>query len=212
MTRPAKPNDVAEPGLWELELDVVRDGVLYIPDADGPRPLLLALHGATMHAKQLVRPLLAAADEFGVILLIPDSRAQSWDIIHGGFGPDVEFIDRALTLAFDRCRIDPSAVAIGGISDGASYALSLGVTNGDLFSAIVAFSPGFIVPMDVVGQPRVFVSHGVNDRILPIDACGRPIVAGLKGAGYDIEYLEFDGGHEMPEPIVRSGFKWLVSD
>ncbi len=31
-----------------------------------------------------------------------------------------------------------------GFSDGASYALSLGVPNGDLFTHIVAFSPGFM--------------------------------------------------------------------
>ena len=210
-TRPAPPTDVAEPGLYELELGIAsgRDGVLYIPDADGPRPLLVALHGATMHAKQMLRPLLAVADQFELVMLVPDSRGQSWDIIQGGYGPDVEFIDRALELTFSRCRIDPAAVAIGGVSDGASYALSLGVTNGDLFSSVVAFSPGFIVPMDVVGQPRIFISHGVHDRILPIDACGRPIAHNLAGAGYDVEYVEFDGGHEMPEPIIRRAFEWL---
>ena len=210
-TRPTPPSDVAEPGLYELELAVGRDGVLYIPDADGPRPLLVALHGATMHAKQMLRPLLAVADEFELVLLVPDSRGQSWDVLQGGYGPDVEFIDRALALAFDRCRIDAGAVAIGGVSDGASYALSLGVSNGDLFSSIVAFSPGFIAPLDVVGQPRVFVSHGIHDRILPIDTCGRPIAHGLHGTGYDVKYLEFDGGHEMPDAVIRAAFQWLTA-
>jgi phospholipase/carboxylesterase len=172
--------------------------------------MLLALHGATMHARQMLRPLLSAADDAGVILLVPDSRGQSWDVIMGGYGPDIEFLDRALTLAFEQCNIDPANVGVGGVSDGASYALSVGVMNGDLFSSIVAFSPGFIAPLDIVGQPRVFVSHGVNDRILPIDTCSRPIVAGLRGAGYDVEYLEFDGGHEMPEPVVRAGFQWFT--
>jgi phospholipase/carboxylesterase len=211
-TRPAPPGDIAEPGLYELELGIGsgRDGVLYIPDTDTARPLFVALHGATMHAKQMLRPLLAVADEFELVMLLPDSRGQSWDILQGGYGPDVEFLDRALALTFDRCRIDAGAMSIGGVSDGASYALSLGVTNGDLFSSVVAFSPGFIAPLDVVGQPRVFVSHGVNDPILPIDMCGRPIVAGLKGAGYDVEYVEFDGGHEMPEPVIRSAFRWLT--
>ncbi len=198
-----------EPGLYELELGDERDGVLYVPDADGPRPLLLVLHGATMNAKQMLRPVLAAADEMGVILLVPDSRGPTWDVLVGGYGPDVEFIDAAMATTFAQCAVIPDAVAIGGISDGASYALSLGVANGDLFSSIVAFSPGFIAPPGVVGQPRIFVSHGTHDRILPIDACGRPIVAGLRKADYDVEFLEFDGGHEMPEPVVRAGFQWL---
>jgi phospholipase/carboxylesterase len=209
--RPGPPDDVVESGLYQLELDVVRDGALYIPDADGPRPLMVVLHGATMHSAQMVRPLLSVADDTGVILLVPDSRAQTWDVIAGGYGPDIEFIDRALELAFSKCRVDTNRIGVGGVSDGASYALSVGIGNGDLFSHVVAFSPGFIMPLEVVGQPRVFVSHGVHDRILPIDMCGRPIVAGLQGAGYDVDYREFDGGHEMPEPIIRAAFDWFVS-
>ena len=42
-----------------------------------------------------------------------------------------------------RYAVDPSRVAVGGFSDGASYALSLGLTNGDLFTHVLAFSPGF---------------------------------------------------------------------
>ncbi len=158
----------------------------------------------------MVRPLLSVADDTGVILLVPDSRGETWDVLVGGYGPDVAFIDDALTSAFARCRVDAEAVAIGGVSDGASYALSVGVANGDLFSSVVAFSPGFIAPADVIGQPRVFVSHGIHDRILPIDACGRPIVNGLQTAGYDVEYVEFDGGHEMPDAVVRAAFRWLT--
>jgi phospholipase/carboxylesterase len=209
-TRPVANASPGEAGLYELEIGQDRDGVLYIPDADGPRPLMVVLHGATMSARSMVRPLLSVADDAGVVLLVPDSRGQTWDVLMGGYGPDLAFIDEALTATFAQCSIDPDAIGVGGISDGASYALSIGVANGDLFSSIVAFSPGFIAPLAVVGQPRVFVSHGVHDRILPIDVCGRPIVAGLRQAAYDVEYLEFDGGHEMPEPVVRTAFTWFV--
>src|SRR3712207_7974813 len=51
-----------------------------------------------------------------------------------------------------------------GFSDGASYALSLGIPNGDLFTHLVAFSPGFAAPDGQRGHPRVFVGHGVDDR------------------------------------------------
>jgi phospholipase/carboxylesterase len=36
------------------------------------------------------------ADEAGVILLAPESRGRTWDVLVGGYGPDVEFIGRAL--------------------------------------------------------------------------------------------------------------------
>jgi phospholipase/carboxylesterase len=190
--------------------DAEKDGLLYVPDADGPRPLMLVLHGATMVAKWMARPLVAAADDAGLILVIPDSRGVSWDVLQGGYGPDVAFCNAALDHAFARCNVDATKVSVGGISDGASYALSLGIMNGDLFEAIVAWSPGFIAPKVQVGMPRVFLSHGVHDKVLPIDQCGRPIARGLHENGYAVEYIEFDGGHEMPDPVIRASFSWVV--
>jgi predicted esterase len=36
-----------------------------------------------------------------------------------------------------------ATLAVSGFSDGASYALSIGPANGDLFTHVMAFSPGF---------------------------------------------------------------------
>lgn len=208
----AAPAEPLEPGLHPLNLvEGERDGLIYVPDEPGPRPLMLVLHGATMKAKWMARPLVAAADDAGLILVIPDSRRETWDVLMGGYGPDVEYCDAALARAFTACNVDPAKVSVGGISDGASYALSLGVMNGDLFEAIVAWSPGFIAPRVQVGQPRVFLSHGLKDTILPIERCGRPIAVNLHTNGYAVEYIEFDGGHEMPDPIVRASFTWLTA-
>ena len=87
----------------------------------------------------------------GAILISPQSRTRTWDVIRDGFGKDVESIDNALDSAFGTYNIDREHLAIGGFSDGASYALSLGLTNGQLFSHIIAFSPGFMVPGKKVG-------------------------------------------------------------
>ncbi len=214
LARPAAPSaELLEPGLHPLGLsDGPRDGLIYVPDADGPRPIMLVLHGATMMAKWMARPLVAAADDAGLIMVLPDSRetGTSWDVLRGGYGPDVEYCDAAMAYAFARCDADLTNVSVGGISDGASYALSLGVMNGDLFGAVVAWSPGFIAPRSVHRKPRIFISHGRSDPILPIDKCGRPIAMSLHQNGYDVEFIEFDGGHEMPDPIIRASLSWLV--
>ena len=89
----------------------------------------------------------------GMIIMSPQSQSSSWDVIRGGYGPDVEVMDQALHALFAKCNIDPGRCSIGGFSDGASYALSLGVTNGDLFSHIIAFSPGFMRPGSLVSSP-----------------------------------------------------------
>ena len=194
-----------------LGLGEGRDGLIYLPDVDGRPPLLVFLHGATMNAPRTLRPLVAAADDAGLALLVPESRGETWDVILGGFGPDVTFIDAALERAQAATGAHGDHLSIGGVSDGASYALSLGIANGDRFGRVVAFSPGFAAPPDQVGKPRLFISHGVHDRVLPIDRCSRPLVASLRDGGYDVEYREFDGGHEMPEAIVRAAFIWTTS-
>lgn len=97
-----------------------------------------------------------------------------------------------------------------GFSDGASYALSLALLNGDLFTHVIAFSPGFITEGSRRGKPRLFVSHGVHDRVLPIDLCSRRIVRDLRGDDSDIRFTEFDGGHAVPTDIARAALDWLA--
>jgi predicted esterase len=115
-----------------------------------------------------------------------------------------------LGRAFSHCAVDPARVGVGGYSDGASYALSLGLANGDLFSGVLAFSPGFLAPTGQKGSPRVFVSHGTGDEWLPIDSCSRRIVPRLQSAGYEVRYREFDGGHVVPPAIAREAASWFT--
>ncbi|MGD9894586.1 MAG: alpha/beta hydrolase [Dehalococcoidia bacterium] len=200
-------------GLHSLGLGAERDGVRYVPagyDPAYPAPLVLMLHGATGNGQRTVASLMQLADEFGLILLAPDSRLRTWDVLTGGFGPDIAFIDAALTETFARYVIDSTRIAAEGFSDGASYALSIGIANGDLFTHILAFSPGFIAPPGQEGSPRIFVSHGRQDQVLPINHCSRLFVPQLRRAGYDVTYEEFDGPHRTPPEIAREGVEWFT--
>ncbi len=211
--RPGAPTEPGATGDQPLDLDASRDGRWFVPASyrtDRPMPLLLLLHGAGGSGARIAERMRAWADSFGVILLAPDSRAMTWDGVRRAFGPDVAFIDAALRATYRRYAIDPRRIAIGGFSDGASYALSLGLTNGDVFGAVVAFSPCILRPDGPRGRPRVFVSHGTGDDILPIERCSRRLVPALRERGYTVTYREFDGGHAVPPDVGRAGFAWLV--
>jgi phospholipase/carboxylesterase len=198
-----------------LGLGEGRDGLLYVPDtADAGAPVLVFLHGASGSGRGHLRAVLAAADRYGVVLVAPDSRgAGTWDLIaERRFGPDVAFVDRVLDAVVDGLDldVDTARLAIGGVSDGASYALALGLSNGDIFPTVLAFSPGFLVVPRPVGGPRVYVSHGTADPVLPIDACSRSFVPLLRDAGYEVRFNEFDGGHTVPPQVSDQGVRWWL--
>ena len=203
-------------GLRTLGLDAARDCYLYVPPgyrSTRPAPLVLLLHGAGEDARDGLALLRGQADGSGLILLSLGSRGPTWDLIIGSgrYGPDVGAIERALEQTFSLCAIDPAHVAVGGYSDGASYALSLGIANGDLFTHVLAFSPGFVAPTGQEGMPRIFVSHGKHDGWLPIDRCSRRIVPQLERAGYKVHYREFEGGHVVPPEIGREAADWFAA-
>ncbi len=213
----AEPPGEAPPvGLRRLGLDALARGdhLLYVPAGywlGNLAPLVVLLHGAGANSRDIMPYLRDLADAAGLILLAPTSREYTWDVIVGGYGPDVEGIDRALEGVFSRYAVDPGRIAVGGFSDGASYALSLGITNGDLFGHVLAFSPGFMAPAAQVGSPRVFISHGAHDTVLPVDRCSRRIVPELERAGYDVRYREFEGGHAVPPEIGREAVDWFTA-
>jgi phospholipase/carboxylesterase len=203
------------PSIRTLSIGNTRFGLISVPSGyspSRPAPLLVLLHGAGGDAKQALGWLQDIADENGLILLAPQSEKRTWDVIMGGFGPDVRRIDDALSEVFRQFAINPDRVAIGGFSDGASYALSLGVINGALFRRVIACSPGFVAASHAEDHPRFFVSHGVGDAVLPIDVCSRRLVPKLKGAGFEVLYREFDGGHSVPADIAREAMDWFLSD
>ena len=198
MVQPTAPTIGIEPGMHDLSGSLGRNALLYVPASYDPgvaAPLAVMLHGATGTATRGLIPFESVADELGLILLAPESYSRTWDMILGRYGTDVHFIDTALQFVFDRCKVDPARLAIAGFSDGASYALSLGTANGNLFSYIAAFSPGFFVRKLPRGEPHIFVSHGTQDQILPIEECSRRIVPRLRSLGYDVDYREFEGPH-----------------
>ncbi len=216
LARPTPPSaDAREPaGLRPLGLGAERDGLLYVPagyDAIEKAPLALTLHGAGGNARSGVSHFFDLADEAGVVLLAPESRGRTWDVLEGGYGPDVAFIDRALERTFDRLAVDARRLAMTGFSDGASYALSLGLTNGDLFTHLIAFSPGFMAPATKRGKPPVFVSHGTRDGVLPIQETSRRIVPELERDDYEVRYREFDGPHTVPPSVAREALDWFTS-
>jgi len=210
--RPRPDTKTTATGEHVLGLDSDHDAILHMPPnpSPGPMPLVVLLHGASSRGERMLERMGTAGDDAGVAVLAPDSRGQTWDAIRGSYGPDVRFLNKALEKVFQIVAVDPARLALGGFSDGATYALSLGLINGDLFPRVIAFSPGFLLDGKPHGQPRFFVSHGRADDILPINQCSRRLVPELQKSGHDVTYREFDGTHEVPPAIAVEAMAWLA--
>ena len=190
-----------------------RDGLVHVPPGLTRRskaPLLVWLHGGGGKARAAAK-LFPIADELGVVVLALDSRHNTWDGIDSPFGPDVRFLERALSHVAARVPIDPERIALGGESDGGSYALALGRSNGDLFSHLIAISPWRLdLPAPARGEPRIFIGHGRQDAVYPEWHSRRFLVPSLREEGYDVTYFAYDGPHWLTPISGRALMKWFA--
>eukprot|EP00884_Botryococcus_braunii_P008570 jgi/Botrbrau1/17714/Bobra.0166s0136.1 len=206
----------APKGLMRLGLsNQQRDGYVFVPasySAKKQAPLILALHGANKTGLNAIADLYDLANQTGTILVAPDSRdTLTWDMFNNGWGPDVAFINGSLAQIFDLYNISARRIAIEGFSDGATYALSLGIANGALFSHVLAFSPGGLAPpMLSIVKPGIFISAGRNDYIFPMGQAGNQIVCQLLVNDYNVTYDIFAEGHVLPPRVARRGMAWFL--
>lgn len=213
--RPRSPTAVPQIGATRLSRrSFERGAILYVPegyDHEVPAPLLVTFHGRPGDA-ELWTPFYPKCDLRGIVMLAVESRDVAWDVIGtGSFGADVDFIDWALAQAFGRCNIDPAIMALCGFSDGATYSLSLGLSNGDLFGRLIAFAPGFYQPgRQLIGKPEIWIAHGYDDQVFNEDYTATEIVEELRDDDYVVDYTPFEGGHEVPAEISDAALDWFV--
>ncbi|MFE1601337.1 alpha/beta hydrolase [Methylobacterium sp. ID0610] len=209
-TRPALP-----PGRHALGLFPERDALLVVPpnlDPRRPTPLVVLFHGGGGSAGKILPMLEAHAQVQGFLLLAPQSLFPTWDLVIAGHGPDRERLDAALAAVADRYLLDSGRLAFAGHSDGGSYTLAMGLTNGHLATHLIVSSAGFLAVQVQRGAPRIFLSHGTRDAQIPIERSARPHAALLQGAGYDLTYVEYDGPHAYDPAVVDRAVAFFMQE
>jgi phospholipase/carboxylesterase len=209
-TTSAKPP--CSPGLHTLTLPNAQAAQMRVtPGGRGDKALVVVLHGAGQTPADGLAAFRGGWKEPGLVLIAPAAKGETWSGLLSQEDRDLESVNLVLAQAYKRCRIDRTRIAVGGFSDGATYALTLGVSNGDLFPAIMALSPGGILAQSRLGHPRIFVSHGTLDGVLPIGRAGDAVVRLLRGLGYQVTYRRFKGGHEAPTAVSAAAIRWFLA-
>lgn len=200
-------------GRHGLLLPEGREAVLVVPeglDTQSPVPLLVLCHGAGGEADRVLPFFEHWARARRFLLLAPQSMFPTWDIVIAGHGPDLERLENALQQVATCFRLDPARLALAGFSDGGSYALAVGLTNGDLFSHVIALSAGFMDTFVRHGTPKVLIAHGRSDSQLPFDSSVRKHAIKLLEEGVDLTLLPFDGDHIIKAEVAARAVEFFV--
>jgi phospholipase/carboxylesterase len=193
---------------WIVTPPVIEPGHAY--------PLVVVLHGAGRQDELIVRGLERERERRRAIFVVPRSLAPTWDLIAGGDGVDLAFLDGVLQSVYARFRVDGSRQALVGYSDGASYALAIGLSNPRLFAAVMAWAAGFLAidaqnlrPDDP--KPRVFLEYGTHDQLFPFEQVAVPMRDTLARLGYPLEFRVDEGGIHWPRPdFLPDALDWFL--
>lgn len=205
---------------------IAKDAFAYRPASIGAKRagLLVLFHGAGGDARRFIELFRTEADRRQIVLLSVQSTGRTWDVVTRNSrdtwnvgraspvlapGADARKVNVALAALFRRVPIDPGRILAAGFSDGASYALSLGLANDQLFSGIIALAPGFVTDGQSGRLTRIAIAHGRNDRILSYAQAGR-IAEDLRSRGYPLEFLSFEGGHGVEPGSLSAALDFVL--
>jgi phospholipase/carboxylesterase len=215
--KPVEPRDEAPPtGLVGIEDGSAR-GHLLTPEVIDPArryPLVTVLHGAGRQDELIAKGLRDEPGRRGAIFFVPRSVQPTWDLIAGGPRVDLDFLEFAWDLIYRRYPIDFDRQVLMGYSDGASYALSVGLSNPRHFSALVAWAAGFVAIDPALfdpeaPKPRVYLEYGSHDELFPFEQVAVPMRDRLAAIGCDVTFSVDEGGRHWPSgSFSREALDW----
>ena len=102
-----------------------------------------------------------------------------------------------------------------GFSQGGMLAYTIALSQPDLFAGVAGI--GSLLPPDWVSEEqiaaaqelRVFTAHSPEDGAVPI-ALAQETRDRLEGAGLEVEYMEYSGGHTISAEVLAALDAWLA--
>jgi predicted esterase len=156
-------------------------------------------------------------DRRNAFFLVPRSIEPTWDLIVGGERSDLDFLEYAYDLIYRRYPIDAQRQVLIGYSDGASYALSVAISNPRIFEAALCWAAGFVMfdgtfvsPED--RKPEIYLEYGTHDELFPFERIALPMQDNLTRAGYSVKFSVDEGGRHWPSGTFQpEALDWYFS-
>jgi phospholipase/carboxylesterase len=132
-------------------------------------------------------------------------------VFKGPEHPKVEHARRLASSLIDSVLVESqvpySKVILAGFSQGSWLATDLALSATSSPAALAIFSGGLVFEERWLAQLanrkglKVLQSHGTKDMLLPI-ALGYQLRDSLQKGGLDVEFLEFNADHTIPESVL----------
>jgi len=185
-------------------------------DLTKPAAIVFAFHGMGVDNKDHMAltsglPELAAAHKF--ILVFPAASAQqipqglvkAWALAPTHIPTDLAFFDALLAKLQKQYRIDPNAIFVTGMSNGAYFAHLLGRERSDKIAAVAGHSGELgQEALGLISTGRKFpvmIIHGDADPVFPVENA-RKMRDVYQAAGHPVTYLELPNWiHEWYNPV-----------
>ncbi len=111
-------------------------------------------------------------------------------------------------------RYNVDDVYLLGFSQGCAFTYSTGIKNHHLFKGLICFG-GWLdkewLTESAIKEAKglkVFIAHGKEDPMVKFET-GVKAKEVLEDNGYDITFHDFEGGHSVPEEILKKTVKWM---
>lgn len=179
----------------------------FVPEGDGPFPLVIAFHGAGGDENMFFEGygagvLKTFASGQGAVVVCPPT-------IPFGVSPNLldAFIDAvALDAPIDRGRVLLLGHSLGGVT-----ASRLCVLKPNLVAGAVCIAGFADLPRTGIPAPRK-VYLGALDPLFPVESTTRAIeTARLRGESIEVEVLEREGHTLVVGPVVPHALGWLLA-
>eukprot|EP00434_Breviolum_minutum_P028373 symbB.v1.2.025103.t1/scaffold2405.1/size80018/3 len=184
----------------------------WLPACQGPVPLIVVLHGSRPmdwdFLSQFAERWQKDAMEYQVAVIVPESIGPTWDYLLTCQRKDMDFIEYAI----NEVDVDDRSIAVMGMSDGASLALSMALRNPRVFTTALVQATGFFHdPLPMRLKPRVYMEYGQEDKLFEPDRVAYPNRDRLREDGCEVEFMMIPGaGHMVQEEFFHRALDfWL---
>jgi phospholipase/carboxylesterase len=216
-----------------IEANCLIPGYVRLPaDYDSTRayPLVIGLHGYGADPKSFAKLYERAGSPEMIYVCLQAPYAfgagrdlgyswSTWNRDDSTIGPrsarlSSDLIAEAARKLGDRYQTNGTWLL--GFSQGCGMAYRTGIAYHDLFKGIICFGGGLDTtsfgPDDYTAAKglKVFAVHGKEDRIVDYKY-GTTTRDFLKRRGYKVTFVDFKGGHTVPEQQLRQTMKWVFS-